>query len=108
MSFECLLINTCTIQRYTEGAADAYGKPVRTWADHLADQDCRLMPGSGREITVNAELVIAEYKLFLGNIDVNEQDRVVIDGDTYQVLLVLERQDSSDNHHKELTMRLVR
>lgn len=108
MSFECLLINTCTIERYTEGAADGYGKPERTWADHLANQACRLVPGSGREITIGAEVVIAEYKLFLGNIDVTEQDRVVIDGDTYQVLLVLERQDSGDNHHKELLMRLVR
>ena len=108
MSFESLLISTCTIQRYTEGAADGYGKPERTWADHLADQACRLVPGSGREITIGAEVVIAEYKLFLGNIDVTEQDRVVIDGNTYQVLLVVPRQDGAGNHHKELIMRLVR
>ena len=108
MSYSCLLINTCTIERYAEGAADGYGKPDRTWADHLADEDCRLVAGSGREITIGAETVIAEYKLFLGNIDVTEQDRVVIGADTYEILLVTNHQDSEDSHHKELAMRLIR
>ncbi len=113
MSFECLLINTCTIERYAEGAADAYGKPAMVWADHLADEDCRLMAalsttGSGREIRIGAEVVIADYKLFLGNVDVTEQDRVVIDANTYEILLVTDHQDGSDSHHKELAMRIVR
>ena len=108
MSFESLLIDTCTIERYTEGAADAYNQPTRDWDDHLADEACRLVAGSGREITIGAETVIAEYKLFLGNIDVTEQDRVVIGADTYEILFVTDHQDSDDSHHKELTMRLVR
>lgn len=108
MSYTSLLINTCTVQRNTAGAQDAYGTPADAWADHLADIACRLMAGTGKEITVGAEVVIAKYKLFLGDVDITEQDRVVIGGVTYEVLLVTDKQDESGSHHKECFMRVVR
>ena len=108
MSFETLLINTCTTKRFTEGAPDAYGNPVKTWADHLTNQDCRLASSSGREVKVGAEVVIADYKLFIGDVDITEQDRVIVDGITYEVLLVQTYADSVDDHHKQCWLRVAR
>ncbi len=108
MSYTSLLINTCTVQRNTAGAQGAYGTPADTWADHLTDEACRLMAGAGKEVTVGAEVVIADYKLFLGDVDITEQDRVVIGAITYEVLLVTDKQDGSGSHHKECFMRAVR
>jgi len=107
MSFAGLLIHTCTIQRFTEGAPDAYGNPALAWADHLTE-DCRLAESSGREIKVGAELVIADYKLFVESIDITEQDRVVIDGLTYEILLVQDYSDNAASHHKQCWMRISR
>ena len=108
MSYTGLLISTCTVRRYTEGPIDDYGHPTEVWADHLADEPCRLSASSGREITIGAEVVIADYKLFLGDVDITEQDRVVLDAVTYQVLLVTNRQNGTADHHKEVYLQVVR
>ena len=108
MSFTSLLINTCTVRRYTAGAQDAYGNPAEAWANHIIDEPCRLMAGQGREIMVGAKLVIADYVLFIDDADITEQDRVVVSGVTYEVLLVGPRQDSTVEHHKECFLRTVR
>ncbi len=117
MSYTSLLIDTCTIRRYTEGAADAYGIPVKTWADHLTDQPCRLTPGSrpigsafgaGREVVVGAEVVIADYTMFLEDVDVTERDEIVHSGMTYEVVMVIDRQDGTGGHHKEVGLKAVR
>ncbi len=112
MSYTTLLIDTCTTQRYSAGAADAYGNSARTWTDFLSSQACRLQSITtrigGRELTVNAEVVVAEYKLFLQDIDITEQDRVVIGTVTYQVLLVSRLQDGIDSHHRECLLKVVR
>ena len=113
MTYTSLLINECDVERYTEGAVDGYGHPVRTWAVHLDDIACRIQDAggvgrSGREITVGAEVVIADYKLFLGDVDVTEQDRVVLDSVTYEILMVTDKQDSASSHHLECYLRTVR
>lgn len=108
MSYASLLINTCDVMRNTPGVADDYGQPTASWAVHLDDEPCRLQAGTGKEITIGAEVVIADYKLFLGDVDITEQDRVVIDGVTYGILLVTDKQDSASSHHKECFMRTVR
>ena len=107
MSFNSLLIDTCTVQRYTEGAVDDYGKPAKTWTNHIDDEPCRLVANPNREIKVGAEVVIADYDLFIGDVDVTEQDRIVIDEITYEIISVLLRKSFS-SHHKELLMRVVR
>lgn len=63
---------------------------------------------AGREIKVGAEVVQAEYLLYIEDVDITEQDRVVLDGVTYDVLLVDERQDGVGIHHKECWLRAVR
>ncbi len=115
MSFASLLIDVCTTQRYTTGAQDAFGKPAETWANNLVDEPCRLQAGigggntfAGREIRVGAKLVEAEYLLFIGDVDITEQDRVVIDSVTYEVILVNDRQNGSASHHKECPLKTVR
>ena len=108
MSYTSLLIHTCTTQRFTEGIADAYGVPIRTWTNELEDIDCRLEAALGTELKVGAEIVVADYKLFVGSVDIIEQDRVIIDSLTYEVLLVQEYADSSASHHKQCWLRISR
>lgn len=108
MSYATLLIDTMTVQRYTEGARDASGAPILTWADHLTDEPCRLTTSTGREIKVGAELVIADYKLFVEDIDITEQDRVVIGGLTYEILLVQGYKDDASGHHRQCWLRISR
>lgn len=108
MSYDSLLINTCTTQRFVEGAADDYGKPSINWGDHVIDTPCRLTPSVGREVKVGAMVVVAEYNLFLGDVDVTERDQVIIDEITYEILLVTNRQNGVDDHHKECLLRTVR
>ena len=109
MSFANLLIHTCTVQRYTEGAQDDYGNPILTWdLTYIEDEPCRLTASSGKEIKVGAEIVIADYKLFLDTVDITEQDRVVISGDTYEILSVQDYADSSASHHKQAWLRISR
>ena len=108
MAYLDLLNDTCTIQRDAVGGPNAYGWPVPAWADHLLLEPCRIQTGVGREVKVGAEVVIADYKLFLDDVDITEQDRVIINGVTYEVLLVSDKQDWPGNHHKECLMRTVR
>ena len=117
MSYTSLMIDTCTVRRFTEGAADAYGVLDKTWADvgALTDIACRLMAGigrgfmgAGREIRMGAEVVEADYTLYLGDVAVTEQDRVVIDTIEYQIVMVADRQNGTSSHHKECLLRAVR
>ena len=108
MSFASLLINECTVQEYSAGTADDYGVPAETWTDFATDEPCRLVPATNREVQVGAEVVIADYTLFIDNIGMTEQMRVVIDSVTYEVLSVMIRQDSVDGHHQECLLRTVR
>ncbi len=108
MTYTSLLIDSCTTQRFTEGAAGADGVPVRTWADNLTDQACRLTTAKGRELKVGVEIVVADYRLFVQDIDIIEQDRVVIGSLTYEILLVEDYADSSSDHHKQVWLRISR
>ena len=107
MTFAMLLINTCTIERFTADDTDDYGNPTGTWAG--TDEPCRLQAGVGRELKIGAEVVIADYKLFLNeSADITERDRVVVDDIEYEVLLVAGRQGGVQEHHKECFMRVTR
>ncbi len=125
MSFASLLIDECTVRRFTPGAPDDYGRPVKAWHDVLVDEPCRLASAGGREIQVGAEVVVADYKLFIEDEDVTEQDRIefvetipafpippfpplVTITTSYEVLLVERRKDSVTGHHKECLLKAVR
>jgi len=118
VSYTSLLINDCTVYRYTTGAADAYGQLTvgATWdaVAALSDIACRIVSAKGKEVVVGAEVVVADYKLFLGDVVLSEQDRVKVYWGTvdawveYEILLVNDIQNGSDSHHKECYLRIVR
>ncbi|GAG70397.1 unnamed protein product [marine sediment metagenome] len=110
MSFEALLINTCIVLEDTGAGPDDYGGEIPNWTAvaGLSDISCRLVAGSGREVVIGAEVVIADYKLFVGDITITEQNRIRMGGIDYEILLVMDRQDGIDSHHKECYLRTVR
>ena len=108
MSYSSLLLSTCTIQEFTEGAADDYGILAKTWGTFLADEPCRLVPATNREVKVGAEVVIADYMLFTDNVGITEQMRVVVSGVTYEILSVIIASDGIATHHQESLLRTVR
>lgn len=117
MSFASLLIHTCDIKRFTEGAADGYGNPAKTWANVYTTQPCRLVATGGREVKKDAEVVISNWQLFLDDsVTVSEQDRIsnicysdgtVLDGSTFEILLVQLR-SSGTLHHYEMALQKVK
>jgi len=108
MTFENLLINTCDVEHFTEGIVSDYGIPAKTWTPTYEDEPCRHVHGKGTEIKVGQEVVIAYDELFVGDIAITEQDRVIIDTVTYQVLAVVVRQDDRGTHHKHCFLEVVR
>jgi hypothetical protein len=108
VSYTDLLINTATIRRFTVGAQDAYGNPVKTWANHLVNQPCRYSEPKNNEIKVGAEVLIYDLDLFMNDVDVTAQDRVVLNSETYEILGVKSRQNGTAAHHKELAIRTVK
>lgn len=108
MTYSSLLICTCDIQRFTEGAIDDYGHPAKTWAAIHEDEPCRHVSGKGREVKVGQEVVIIYDELFVGDIDVTEQDRVILNCTTYQIVAVVFRKDSVGSHHKQLYLEVVK
>lgn len=108
MTFENLLINTCTVKRFAEGAQDDYGIPAKTWNDLLVDEPCRLVWIKAQEIKMGAEVALVDIKLFIGDVDITEQDRVLIDGETYEVLQVTDHQDQFTGHHKQCYLQVVK
>lgn len=109
MSYDSLLINLCDILRFTEGAQDAYGNPIKTWAIVYDDEPCRWSTPSNKEVKVGAEVVIADLQLFLGDgVVITEQDRVILNAKTYEILSASNRQNGIGNHHVECLLRTVR
>jgi len=117
MSYDSLLINCCTVLADTGVVPDGYGGIIPDWTnvEGQIDIPCRLVASGGREVMVGAEVVVADYKLFLKNITISEQNRVdIYDNDTmlwgtiYEILLVEIKQDSAISHHKECFLRTVR
>lgn len=117
MSYTNLLVNTATVYRYPAGGAvDAYGMPAQVFAavTELTDIACRIQSAKGREVLVGAEVVVADYKLFLGDVELTEQDKVYVYWGTtpawyeYEILMVEDKQDGVTSHHKECFLRIVR
>ena len=108
MTFENLLKNRCDIERFTEAAVDDYGIPVKVWAFLYEDEPCRHISGKGREVKVGSEVHIIYDQLFVGDLDVTAQDRVIINGLTYNIIDLVFRQDNQGDHHKQLYLEIVK
>lgn len=117
MSYTSLLVNLASVYRYPAGGTiDGYGMPAKVYAvvPALEEIACRIQSAKGREVLVGAELVVADYKLFLGNVILSEQDRVRVFWGTeeawyeYEILMVEDKVDGLGSHHKECYLRIVR
>ena len=108
MSYISLLVNTCTTRRKHPGVIDAYGTPAPGWADELIGIACRWSTPSNREVKIGAEVVIVDLILFTEDVDITVQDRVVIGALTYEILAVIPRQDSVNEHHLECLLRIAK
>lgn len=79
------LIDTCVRRRYTDGTPDDYGVPARTSTD--ATYACRKLPAVGSEDTTDRNVQTYEASMLLpDDADVEGDDVLVHDGDTWQVL----------------------
>ena len=107
MTYRSLLIDTCTIQEFTEGIADDYGHPIKTWTDLHSDVACRYVYGKGTEIRVGQEVLIIYDELYIEDLGVTSQDRVSFNCETYQILDVGSYQDGIGGHHKKLFIQKV-
>lgn len=115
MSYLALLINFCRVERYIpDGGHDAYGKPTGDWTVVIdGEEPCRLMASGGKEFTIGAEVVVADYKVFLRDIAITEQHRIYIYTEgawsgPYEILLVNNIQDGTASHHKECYLKISR
>lgn len=114
MALTDLLFQTCTIKRHSVDRYDDYGNPEYLWSNYLTNVPCRVNSSGGREVKVGAEVMLADYELFLSKdsdgyeADITEQDVIVVDGVAYQVLLVEAFHQRDSYHHKKAFLRLVR
>ena len=108
MSFDTLLNQVGNVSRFTQTGTDEAGQLVKTWADIYTNQPCRLASAGGREVNKDAVVVVADYKLFCGDIDVTERDRWTINAVVYEILLVESFSDSASVHHKQCLVQVVR
>lgn len=108
MSFADLLIQTCIIKRHSVLSYDDYGNPILGWTDYLPNVACRLASSGGREIKRDIEVVIADYKLYLGDVDITELDVVLLELHHYAVLLVEPFRNANAIHHKRAYLQIVR
>jgi len=114
MSFTDLLFQTCTIKRHSVDSYNDYGNPEYLWSNYLVNVPCRINSNEGREIKTGAEVMIADYQLYLSKdvdgcvVDITEQDVIVIDGIAYQVLLVEAFHQEDSYHHKKALLQMIR
>jgi len=95
------LRDSVTIQRATEGARNDYGIPTQTFAT-LATVDGWLQPQSRRlRDEASSGGAVAEGAIcFMLPTDVTEADRLVVDGETYDIDSVINA--AGKDHHLEV------
>lgn len=112
MSFDGLLNRSCTFQLNTP-TQDGAQQLIASWADVVAltDLSCRLDPvGGGLVGTPTKVYESATHTLFLrkpATAITIKNHRVVIDGDTYEILAIQELYASKLISHLELVLELA-
>lgn len=98
-----LLNKTATRKRFTAGAKDRHGHETGDWDSADATFPVNLQVQSGREIFDGQRVVIAQFRAYaLGSADVTPKDRLIIDGQTYNVILVNDVAGMGDLLHIDL------
>lgn len=107
MSYTRLLIDNCAIERYAVTGTDEAGWPLQTWTALHASIPCRLVFGKGTEVKVGQEVWIVHEELYVEDIDVTTQDRVLLNGALWNILDVAHYSDGIGSHHKKLFVQKV-
>ena len=96
-----------TVQRATM-SSDGHGGWTSSWASLYTDAPCRLQPMGGEEqIIYDKRGVPSTHKLFTETVySFIETDRIVIDSNTYETVLV--RDIDLMSHHQEINLRRVK
>jgi len=101
-------VHQLEIQRSTAGAPDDYNHPTQTWAT-IATVQGLVQPKDSVEVAQlnQAGAVASDHSIYLpATTDVDEADRLIYQGDTYQVD-GLERRDYGKLRHIKLNARKV-
>nr|BDD45342.1 hypothetical protein 18 [Elusimicrobiota bacterium] len=110
MSFNGLLNIRCNIQEKIRAQSPDTGQIEEVWADVAMNIRCRLDEATGQEFkTKTSQYVKATHVLFIketGGINLIEsKHKIVIDGNSYNILLV--KNAGGHNHHKEVLLERV-
>lgn len=86
MILPAIATQTVTRLRATDGAPDTHGNVTQTWTDHLTIDGCSVQPVTGSEFNEGRQTVITRWRWF-GPVDadVTSVDRIVFEGDTFEV-----------------------
>ena len=105
MSYSQLLKKTCTIEQKTE-TQGALGELSTVWSSKATNVKTRYVQAKQSELRGGYQVTIEDYKFFfLFTEDIAIADRIVVDGDTFDIMHVLT--DSSD-HHKFAYARIIK
>lgn len=105
MSFAALLDKVCSVQRAAVQQT-ATGATLRVWAELTSTAPCSIQPGlSTHRRSSDGGLTEGEPAIgfFLADEDVASGDRIVLNGDTYEVGTA----EVIRGHHLEAKMRKV-
>jgi hypothetical protein len=98
VSFDSLLVQRAAVMRRSAGSGeDEHGGDTDVFASIATDVPCRLSTTRGTEVTdaSGARRLVTTVIGFLLDTDVTAADRVVIDGQTWELLSV----DTVQMHH---------
>jgi len=109
MGFDDRLLHSLVIERATEGAADEYNQPARTY-EAFAEVRGLVQPKTVREVALvsQAGAVVSTHTIYLRPTDLREADRIRFDPDDgrrYEVVGV--RDAAGLGHHFEVDARMV-
>jgi hypothetical protein len=72
--------------RATDGAPDTHGNVTQTWTDQATISGCSIQPVEGSEFNEGRQTVITRWQWFgPTDADVTSKDRIVFEGDTYEI-----------------------
>ena len=105
MSLSSLLISLCTIQ--TKVLNTQGYEQIKTWSDSSVDVPCRKDRVNSPKISDGEMRENNDDDLFYLEPDVviSRGDRIIFDGDYYDVIKVNKSYDSKGVHHLEVTAR---
>lgn len=107
MSFASLLIHTCTIQ--SKSLSTSGYEQTASWSDVATDVPCRHDSDNGAAIT-DADLRINrddDIFFFLPNVTIRRGNRIVHDGENFDVIKVNKLYNAAALHHLEVRARYV-